>query len=207
MGQYYMPVNVDMMEHVYTHDYCNGLKLMEHSYVGNNFMNIIEELLAPGGPWHRWRLVWAGDYMDEGIFLTPEQEREYALKGDDPERASLYLYAQKCGIKIVPPNQDKHDRYNRYLANHTKKMYVDLRECPRDEANWGMKIHPLPLLTSSGNGRGGGDYHYPEGDFMDPNGKPVVGSWAGDIISVERSTKQIAGYAKLTPNFTEYWRE
>jgi hypothetical protein len=87
------------------------------------------------------------------------------------------------------------------------EVELDCDGYPTDKANWDMKIHPLSLLTSSGNGRGGGDYHYPEGDFMDPDGKPVVGSWAGDIISVERRKKQIAGYAKLTPNFTEYWRE
>ena len=38
--------------------------------------------------------------------------------------------------------------------------------------NW-----PLPLLTSSGNGQSGGDY---AGKHMD-----IVGSWAGDIISIE----------------------
>jgi len=205
MGQYYAPVNIDRMEHINTHDYNEGLKLMEHSYVGNNLMNVIEELLAPGGSWHKCRLVWAGDYMDDGAFLTPEQERGYAKKGFNPANANLHHYVLKCGIKIVPPNKDKHDRYNRYLANHTKKMYVDLWECPREEANWDMKIHPLPLLTSSGNGRGGGDYHYPEGDFLDPDGKPVVGSWAGDSISVERHKAQVGRYGKLTPNFTEYW--
>ncbi len=42
MGQYYHPTLIDAEAHVswfYTHDYDNGLKLMEHSYIGNSVMN------------------------------------------------------------------------------------------------------------------------------------------------------------------------
>ena len=46
---------------------------------------------------------------------------------------------------------------------------------PRDE--WGCMIHPLPLLTSVGNGRGGGDYR---GTLQDE-----VGTWAGDLIETQ----------------------
>jgi hypothetical protein len=40
----------------------------------------------------------------------------------------------------------------------------------------GTKIHPLPLLTCEGNGRGGGDFR---GEH------DLIGSWARDVISVE----------------------
>jgi hypothetical protein len=56
-----------------------------------------------------------------------------------------------------------------YIVNHTKRQYVD---------KTGAYFHPLPLLTAEGNGRGGGDYYGP--------GEPLVGSWARDLISLER---------------------
>ncbi len=64
MGQYYKPINLDKQQYVYSHDYGNGLKLMEHSWVGNGFVNVVEELIAEGGDWHGDRIVWAGDYAD-----------------------------------------------------------------------------------------------------------------------------------------------
>jgi hypothetical protein len=39
-------------------------------------------------------------------------------------------------------------------------------------------MHPLPLLTAEGNGRGGGDIE---------DAPPVIGSWARDVISVEET--------------------
>jgi hypothetical protein len=42
-------------------------------------------------------------------------------------------------------------------------------------------LHPLPLLTVEGNGRGGGDLH---------DAPPIVGSWARDVISVEQSVDE-----------------
>ena len=63
----------------------------------------------------------------------------------------------------------------------------------RGKDNKGWKIHPLSILTSSGNGRGSGDYR----DDDDTN----VGSWAGDIISSEY--EEPTGMAKYTAFFVE----
>lgn len=52
MGQYFLPAllkcqenNVknteDVIMHFYSHDYNNGLKLMEHSWLGNTFVNAV----------------------------------------------------------------------------------------------------------------------------------------------------------------------
>ena len=57
LGQYYTPVNIDTMEWVKSHDYGNGSKLMEHSYIGNNFVEAIEMLLLPGARWDKARIV------------------------------------------------------------------------------------------------------------------------------------------------------
>jgi hypothetical protein len=59
-------------------------------------------------------------------------------------------------------------------------------------------LHPLPLLTAEGNGRGGGDFR---GD--DPQN--LVGSWARDLISVEAALtpEQLNEYTELVFNLTE----
>ena len=44
MGQYYMPLLIGKDKKIlrfYSHHYNNGLKLMEHSWVGNNFVNAV----------------------------------------------------------------------------------------------------------------------------------------------------------------------
>ena len=62
MGQYYKPICLDnelQEQWVYSHDYDNGLKLMEHSYIGNSFVGIVERLLSVGNLWYMKPLVWA----------------------------------------------------------------------------------------------------------------------------------------------------
>jgi hypothetical protein len=56
-----------------------------------------------------------------------------------------------------------------------------------------MKIHPLPLLTADGNGRGGGDYN---GEGIDH-----VGTWARDRISLMKEIPE--DFTEITPNFDE----
>ena len=133
MGQYYKPISLDRREYVYAHTYDNGLKLMEHSYVGNSFMRVVENLLAKERRWYKTRLVWAGDYADN--------EKGFGT--------NLYNLVTK---EIKPTKKE----YYRYIVNHSKRVYIDKREI-RESVN-GWKIHPLSLLTVEGNGRGGGDF-------------------------------------------------
>jgi len=137
MGQYYKPVNLDKKESIYTHDYNSGLKLMEHSYLGNAVMNVVENLLSPVGDWYKCKLVWAGDYAEE------EKQRH----------KNIYNLIEK---KITPIESKS---FYRYIINHTKKLYIDKDKIKEDEDSTGLKIHPLSLLTCEGNGRGGGDYY------------------------------------------------
>ena len=65
MGQYYKPVNVDNMQWLLSHDYSTGLKLMEHSWIGNEFVGYVMTLMVKGGAWYKKRIVWAGDYYDQ----------------------------------------------------------------------------------------------------------------------------------------------
>ena len=216
MGQYYLVTNVDKMEYLYSHNFNSGLKLMEHSYLHNDFVNAVERLLSPTGSWHRVHLVWAGDYMDEGIFLPTNAPKtkegrvhnlysyvnEYgknALEGSDKlDRDTMsYEERKKLGGELVEKWLPTLPKKGRYLVNHTKKVYLDLEAEKGNGETWGdgktqVIIHPLPLLTSSGNDRGGGDYH--------GNKMKLVGSWAGDEISMEYEPM----YEKMKPcNFRE----
>ena len=158
MGQYYYPIilNSDgkIVVWMCAHNYNNGLKLMEHSYLGNNFVSTFEFGLSPEGPHYKSRVVWAGDYADKEL----DQEK------------NLY---QMCDEYTMISPQVKETKMYRYIINHSKKQYVDKTKAPKQE---NFALHPLPLLTCEGNGRGGGDYR---------GESPLIGSWARDIISVE----------------------
>lgn len=63
--------------------------------------------------------------------------------------------------------------------------------------NNGWTVHPLPLLTAEGNGRGGGDYHEQNPDIE------LVGTWARDSISkLIGSSLEYVGYEEGS-NLTE----
>ena len=156
MGQYYKPISIDKMNFVNSWDYENGLKLMEHSYIGNNFINTVESLLASNGEWYKNRIVWAGDYADE--------------EGDGTD--NLYTQVDENSIK---PEDMKKKESGKYIVNHTKKEYVDKDYLPIHPEGW--QVHPLPWLTCEGNGRGGGDY---------TRNNRYIGSWARNQISIEK---------------------
>jgi hypothetical protein len=173
MGQYYIAVILDsegnfIRTWVHPHNHSNGAKLMEHSFIGNKFVSAVESLLCREGMFYKSPLVWAGDYAD----MEPEEE------------ANLYRLAE------LPPNEKKmlqpeakNMSAYRYIVNHTKGEYVQKNEVE--------KIHPLPLLTAAGNGRGGGDY---DGEDME-----LVGTWSGHVISLEKEIP--VGYKELVCEF------
>ena len=168
MGQYYKPISIDKMESLHSHDYDSMLKLMEHSYIDNHFVNIAEYMLSPQGKWHKHSFVWAGDYADE-------------------EESGNNLYTDAKEIK-VDNYLRKMANIGRYIVNHTKKEYVDKDIVPEDQEGW--KVHPLPLLTCEGNGRGGGDYRLDN---------EHTGTWARDQISIEEKAPE--DYGQLIPHF------
>ena len=151
MGQYYLTVILaekSDKEYVRTFldasMYQNGVKLVEHSYIGNNFMNVVENLIGPSGMFYKSRLVWAGDYADN----EPNSEKNLnnMCDGKDP-----FVYR---GPLVSYP----------YIVNHTKKVYVKKTD----------GLHPLSLLTAEGNGRGGGDYNGPNMDMVGTWARDVI---------------------------------
>jgi hypothetical protein len=181
MGQYFKPIILGEKpkdgEHetvkvwMYSHSYDNGLKLMEHSYQGNNFVSTFEKELTRRGNHYKSRVVWAGDYAEEepGLKIIEEGKEHdanlYSLCNDENE---------------IKPKVAKTDEYP-FIVNHTKKQFVDKNKVPEIQDWEGVKIHPLPLLTSEGNGQGGGD-------FRGKDDNEIVGSWARDVISIEKES-------------------
>lgn len=169
MGQYYIPMIIDEnnkpIATIYTHDFGQGLKLMEHSYVGNPITIIMEGELFNNPQ----RVVWACDYADN----EPEKEENLYQIADNNEA--------ETNIEDVPERRNA-----QYVVNHTKRQYIVIPP----EGAWA--IHPLPLLTAEGNGRGGGDFH---------GNDTFVGTWARDLISVTGIIP--ADFALLTHTFAE----
>jgi len=180
MGQYYKPISIDKKQYVYSHEYDNGLKLMEHSWIGNRFVGVVEDLIAEGGAWHGDRIVWAGDYADE------EKNR----------KSNLFSLTEKKDSKINPkPTGTKY----RYVVNMDTKEFVDTKKVPLSDVwedekgkQWPFAIHPLPILTCEGNGRGGGDFHKED---------PLVGAWARNRVTVSKTKPK--GHTEIEFNLFE----
>jgi len=173
MGQYYTPVilgdlgQVKILKKEFIRvwlapfSYGNGLKLMEHSYIGNKLVSAFETLICPEGAFYMSRVVWAGDYADPEPGCDDEK---------DEKNLSTMAYNEEelaCSKQQTPKARDMSEY--RYIVNHTKCLFVDKQKS--------SSIHPLPLLTCEGNGRGGGDYH--------GTNEHLCGTWARDVISVE----------------------
>jgi hypothetical protein len=172
MGQYYYSVILDSAGKIVVwmnaFGYNEGVKLMEHSHVKGSFVNTFEFSLSPEGAYYKSRVVWAGDYADK----EPGQE------------TNLHEQCNANESSLIRPDPKYAHKY-RYIVNHTKKQYVDKLRYPK------QTIHPLPLLTAEGNGRGGGDIY---------NAPPFVGSWARDIISVEETITDIENFQEVDFN-------
>lgn len=171
MGQYYRPVFLNEEEKpktfFYAHKYGNGLKLMEHSYLGNDFVSAVEHHLFNNAE----RVVWAGDYADE------------------ENGTGVNLYALCDDANDVAPNKDQINN-GKFVVNLSKHQFIDKTKIEDGNDSWG--IHPLPLMTCEGNGRGGGDYHG-ENEF--------IGTWSRDLIMVSDDVPE--GYVEIKPNFID----
>lgn len=174
MGQYYKPINLDNKQWLSPWACDNGAKLMEHSWIGNNFVGAVMSLLSEGGAWFKSRIAWAGDYYGD----SNGEIDHYGNCSDSSE-----INSEK-----FMPNEEQEKAI---LINHSKKMYVRYDEMPICGDGW--TVNPLPLLTALGNNRGGGDYHdqYPDFD--------KVGIWAGDVLSIAKTVPN--KYKKLTVKF------
>ena len=200
-------------------DFDNGAKLMEHSYVGNDyvraFIHLIDKLDEDksGVP-----CVWCGDYADthdtKGMPVI-ERINPSSLKKEIV--GGLQTYYEANGWIYKHTSSDKSDEYNdtlklisdfknhdyKYVINHTKKEYVEI---PEDDDST-FVIHPLPILISDGCGRGSGDYNdefcvNPKADvdkqvFKRKHNAKFIGAWAYDTLSVTNDITDTVGYNKI----------
>ena len=173
MGQYYKAIilgekKISKHEVIRISMHTIGSKLMEHSYIDNHFVQLFEYLLTPEGIFYKSRVVWAGDYADEEEGLD---QNLYCISDNYPDKNLNNT------TKLIPKEY-------KYISNHTKKIYVN-----KDKHTY---IHPLPILTAEGNGRGGGDYYGKHNE--------LVGTWARDVISIEKDIPE--NYTEFDCNFS-----
>ena len=195
MGQYYHPVlskdgktNFKAFRDIRP----GGLKLMEHSWWGVELPNAIAEKLYKD-PAHLW---WMGDYAVDKY--RGEDGRYYPYPDTDPVLLAAYNTAHgEKSVKEIATSPDNFKMDGTVLCNHTRRIFMDCdkyHDALKNKDVDGWVVHPLPLLTAVGNGQGGGDY------FADSD-RDCVGSWAGDLISVEDEAPE--GYAEVEYRFYE----
>lgn len=179
MGQYYRiylksrKTNEESVFNSYVDGKFHGQKLMEQSWCGSPVCDAICSMLYK----NPMITAWVGDYSDEVDEIMSSGIHD------------IVWYSGKAeGLASCPFSMD-----GKFLVNHTKKQYLDFDSYKKKSAiNFGC-IHPLPILTSAGNGLGSGDYS--------GSCETYAGEWMLNEISIEDSIPD--GYSKLEVFFIE----
>lgn len=154
-------------------EFSNFDKLMEHSYIGNHYVNAYMEMISDvDGKYFGYPFVWIGDYADN-------------VKNKDYYNLSYIVTNRYIGYS----DKLKGVKEYKYLVNFSKKEYILM---PRYNPAK-LQVHPLSLLTASGNGQGNGDYY--------GENKDDVGRWAFDRIGATNNKSYIAGMKELKIDF------
>lgn len=179
MGQYYRALLISDDGNInigVPYDFDNGYKLMEHSWIGNSFVDAVAEMLYE----QPMRLAWIGDYATD--LLTPYEFGSGYIKSKKEFIPFYHLaWDDEGGKKRITKesvNQAGIKKPYDFIINETKGCFIDINKYINvNKENDGWCIHPLPLLTSIGNGLGGGDFR---AEYV---GIENVGTWAFDRIS------------------------
>lgn len=145
----------------------HGLKLMEHSYLNNEWTDAIAHFIYR----NKVRMAHVGDYAYE----YPQYQLAYNenVKTEPLDISDNY----DSEGKII-----EFDYSNKFLINWDKKEYINFNHWKlNNKVSWDEDTYicPMTMLTALGNDRGGGDYHSPLPHAED------VGCWAWDCISIE----------------------
>lgn len=134
MGQYFKPcvlkknyknVKQPVISGLYSHEFGNGLKLMEHSWVGNNFVRAAMQLIAK---YKGYPFVWCGDYA-EGIFTD--------INGESANAYMLIHTITPSELEEIVKENGIEENY-KYIVNYTKREYIEI---PEKNDDW--VIHPI----------------------------------------------------------------
>lgn len=170
----------------HTREECICTKLMEHSWLANEFVNNVSALLynIPG------RLCWVGQYADNQEFKN--------LATVIPSGIVTPIYEDAWDNDIYCNNLEYVDFSitDKYLVNYDKEEYIDISEYMKKSygRNNGI-IHPLPLITNVGNGKGLGDFH--KGNL----GYEYVGIWCWQLIAF--TDKPPRNYLRVNIRYSE----
>lgn len=206
MGQYYRTVYGDSEGHLINvfdltienlpeelEEYkYTGYKLMEHSYWDVIYTNSVSNLLFNNPS----RIVWLGDYADD-------EDLQYLKKLSSAKEIFSYrqVWEEFCSGWVSSVEYADFSLNDKYLINHDKKLYLDCNKYFKESKSFVSKgynfvIHPLPLLTAVGNGRGSGDF-----DTYAKQGMEYVGLWAWDLIEIREDIPE--GYKEVNYRFVE----
>ena len=180
MIQSFRALLIDSRSRLSAYCFPSSTRLLDHASWGNPGVNRIAAELI-GNP---HRVAWIGDLSR----CRP------ALIGRE-----LYHYVSLHSVPAMDINTTQSvNLWGLYFVNHTKRLYMDCTEyfCNTGGENgfgelW--VLHPLPMLTAVGNGRG-------EDDYCGPNIE-MIGSWAMDLVSI--SVFAPAEYEKVNYAFSD----
>lgn len=207
MGQYYYAVLREPSTGRFIigspHHFGEGLKLMENGVMDSLFTRVVYTMLKR----KIMNLAWVGDYAkpdDLKAFGTPKKkvQKFIDVANDEVIKPRQWIEKHYDGEKIS-------GWFGEYIiVDHTKKEFLDQKEYlehvpnpyrAREAGEW--LVDPLVTLTAIGNGKGGGDYHGTDEEY--------VGRWATDEIEVIPNTQEElnflleAGYNRIEPIFRE----
>jgi len=160
-----------------THTCGNGLKLLEHGYIGNNYVDSIMNLLHI----EKGKLTWLCDYHEEPGMQWSDIE----------EVDKVSEYCTPIDKKYI-------------IVNHTKKIIINIEKLIKlhnKDGRTTLLIHPLPILCNSDNeAMGGGDYRKDDSTRSTWKGDLI------EIIIPELNEKVPENYEDVTKDciYTEY---
>ena len=100
--------------------------------------------------------------------------------------SSEWKHYSKRKLKYHNYEVEYFDSSGKWIVNHTKKVGFRMNQ---EDA-----LHPIPLLTACGNGKGNGDYY--------GKNRNICGIWAFNIISIEDILPE--GYMRIEqPEFKD----
>lgn len=177
MGQYYMTVLQDSegkWRTLHPHHYNNGLKLMEHSWVGNSYCNAVVEELERDGPSF---VAHIGDYAGD--------LEEIPGRGSESRLNASYnkAWGRNRDRYIVNPTSPDRHKGPVYICCPRTQTYLKYEFDCGDES----EVNTFMILIAVGNGLGGGDYHGVNQD--------KVGAWAFEKLHVQFEPPE--GYTRI----------